>query len=79
MGKSILVIDTPNCCGECKMSGTGVCRKWNTKDLRTFPKDCPLKKIPNKTKHPDSCDNGRYDKGWNDCIDKIFKRVDGNE
>lgn len=48
MSKSILVIDTPPCCGECEMSGTGVCRKWNRKDLRTFPKNCPLKEVPGK-------------------------------
>lgn len=43
MSKSIFVIDTPACCGECPMSGTGVCRKWSMKEARTFPKDCPLK------------------------------------
>lgn len=48
MSKSIFVIDTPNCYGVCPMSGTDVCRKWNMKDARTFPKDCPLKEIPDK-------------------------------
>lgn len=43
MSKSIFIIDTPACCGECPMSGTGVCRKWSMKEARTFPKDCPLK------------------------------------
>lgn len=43
MSKSIFIIDTPACCGECPMSGTGVCRKWSLKEARTFPKDCPLK------------------------------------
>lgn len=43
MSKSIFVIDTPACCGECPMSGTDVCRKWSMKEARTFPKDCPLK------------------------------------
>lgn len=51
MGKAIIVTDMPDCCGECKMSGTGVCRKWNMKDANTFPKDCPLKLInPNLIK-----------------------------
>lgn len=43
MSKSIFIIDTPTCCGECPMSGTSVCRKWSMKEARTFPKDCPLK------------------------------------
>lgn len=43
MSKSIFIIDTPACCGECPMSRTGVCRKWSMKEARTFPKDCPLK------------------------------------
>lgn len=72
MGKSIFIIDTPACCGECPMSGTGVCRKWNRKDAKEFPKDCPLVKIPERADHPDHCDNGRYDKGWNDCLDQIL-------
>lgn len=46
MSKSIFLIDTPKCCGMCPMSGTDVCRKWNMKDLRTFPEDCPLIKVP---------------------------------
>lgn len=43
MSKSIFIIDTPACCGECPMSCTDVCRKWSMKEARTFPKDCPLK------------------------------------
>ena len=43
MSKSIFIIDTPACCGECPMSCTDVCRKWSRKEARTFPKDCPLK------------------------------------
>lgn len=72
MSKSIFIIDTPACCGECPMSCTGVCRKWNRKDAKAFPKDCPLVKIPERADHPDHCDNGRYDKGWNDCLDHIL-------
>lgn len=43
MSKSIFIIDTPVCCGECPMSGTDVCREWNMKEAQAFPKDCPLK------------------------------------
>lgn len=50
MSKSIFLIDTPKCCGMCPMSGTDVCRKWNMKDLRTFPKECPLREVPEPKK-----------------------------
>lgn len=45
MSKSVFMIDTPACCGECPMSGTGVCRKWNRKEARTFPVECPLVEV----------------------------------
>lgn len=73
MKKSILVIDTPNCCGECEMSGTGVCRKWNRKDLQTFPKACPLKKVPEKMALENRWFSKEYTAGFNSCIDEILK------
>lgn len=41
--------------------------------LHGKPGWCPLRDLPEKANHPDYCDNGRYDKGWNDCIDEILK------
>lgn len=79
MSKSILVIDTPPCCGECEMSGTGVCRKWNRKDLRAFPKDCPLKEVPAKMPEESRWYSEEYADGWNACIDEILKGVNVNE
>ncbi len=81
MSKSIFIIDTPNCCGECPMSGTGVCRKWSMKDASNFPKNCPLKEIPIRK------DLGELEKysigedyiwseGYNYCIDEILKKCD---
>lgn len=29
--------------------------------------------MPEKANHPDYCDNGRFDKGWNACLDEIIK------
>lgn len=74
MGKSIFIIGTPACCGECPMSGTGVCRKWNWKDARSFPKDCPLQDAPKKKgKNPYHNERERgYMDGWNDCLDQIL-------
>ena len=63
MSKSIFIIDTPACCGECPMSCTDVCRKWSKKDAKTFPKDCPLKEVPEK-KEQTAFPKGYYD-GWN--------------
>ena len=34
--------------------------------------NCPLKEIPEKVHHENYCDAGRYDKGYNDCVDKIL-------
>lgn len=80
MSKSIFIMETPGCCGMCPMSGTDVCRKWNMKDLNTFPKDCPLVKMPFKI-----AETGRYGgnvyfaEGYNACIDQIMKEVNENE
>ena len=38
----------------------------------TKPDWCPLKPIPQRANHPDWCDGGRYDKGYNACIDEIL-------
>lgn len=80
MSKAILIMDMPNCCGECEMSGTGVCRKWNRKDLRSFPKECPLKEIPehrevNSDPYHVSLTEA-YDFGYNACLDEILKERD---
>ena len=33
--------------------------------------ECPIRPLPDKAHHEDYCDNGRYDKGWNECLEKI--------
>lgn len=80
MNKVVFIMENPNCCGECPMSGTGVCRKWNMKDLKTFSKDCPLKEAPKKLS-PEECDKyaghgcfsrNDFSDGYNMCIDKIL-------
>ena len=38
------------------------------------PDWCPIIPTPERACHEDYCDNGRYDKGWNDCLYRIFGR-----
>ena len=32
---------------------------------------CPLRELPERSDHPEHCDNGRFDAGWNACLDTI--------
>ncbi len=32
---------------------------------------CPIRPMPEKANHKDYWDNGRYNKGWNECIEAI--------
>ena len=40
----------------------------------TKPDWCPIKIAPQRANHENYCDGGRYDKGFNDCLDEIFGR-----
>lgn len=88
MSKSILVIDTPELCIECPLFKHDLdcipeyyCNVSRKEIIILNKKQdwCPLLDLPEKANHPDYCDNGRYDKGWNDCIDEILKGENGNE
>ena len=35
------------------------------------PDWCPIRQLSEKAHHEEYCDNGRYDKGWNECLEKI--------
>ena len=37
------------------------------------PDWCPIKPMPERANHEGYCDNGRYDKGWNDCLAELMK------
>ena len=37
------------------------------------PDWCPIRPIPERAYHEDYWDNGRYDKGWNDCLAELMK------
>lgn len=81
MSKAVLIMDMPEqvcqkctlcyetenddeylCCATGKLLPDGAKPDW-----------CPLRELPEKANHPDYCDNGRFDKGWNACLDKILK------
>ena len=35
--------------------------------------------MPEKSDHPEHCDNGRFDAGWNACLDAIEGGAHGKE
>ena len=89
MAKAVLVMDMPESCGECPFCrGLNECKvkKYLVRD-RLFtiftvdaqimeggkPSWCPLRELPEKANHPAYCDNGRFDKGWNACLDMILE------
>ncbi len=84
MDKAILIIDMPRCCDECfALDDNGdypFCLitqeqrgyTFRTRELRMDK--CPLKKFPRMkftyVDH-DSDAIANYNRGWNDCLDKI--------
>jgi hypothetical protein len=83
MAKAVLVMDDmPECCADCYCGHF----ERDTKELNLVcgatgedannvgkPDWCPLRELPEKANHPDYCDNGRFDKGWNACLDEILE------
>ena len=77
MNKSILVIDTPSCCNECKFLNdnydypeciiTGESRGYNFKTRENKMDKCPLKPLPKKIDF-----NGAFEAGYNYCINDIL-------
>lgn len=85
MAKGIIVVDMPETCrhirGEkekgCPFGGM-VCQVTQ-RDVMEYlvkgskPDWCPIKPMPERANHEGYCDNGRYDKGWNDCLAELMK------
>lgn len=85
MNKSVLVIDTPESCTECKighdMSGYMevciICQIANKVTLNdeaeSRPVWCPLMDLPEKDNgdYPANTPDAGFAEGWNQCIDEI--------
>ena len=79
MSKAVLVIDTPEYCGQCPFYDAlfEMCRH-KFKDIdnaKIRPIWCPLKPLPeedNKEEYFNEWSRG-YQAGWNDCIDAILR------
>ena len=83
MAKAVWVMDMPETCFGCNFGYLGfdeedTCQAYEKvrkidSDTYEKPDWCPLRELPEKVNHPDYCDNGRFDKGWNACLDEILK------
>ena len=89
MSKAVLVMDMPRKCSDCQFyyetydeddDYVSKCEVLNDITIDGFIdkySGCPLKPMPEKANHPDWCDGGRYDKGYNACIDELLKGEEG--
>lgn len=76
MAKGIVVVDMPADCRDCLLRsladdcivGRNVMEYRHDKRK---PDWCPIKPMPERAYHEDYCDGGIYDRGWNECLDKI--------
>lgn len=78
MAKGIVVVDDiPVICAECDfatITPNKECLRCEAKNRIIYnakPDWCPVRVLPEMAHHEDYCDNGRYDKGWNDCLSEI--------
>ena len=84
MAKGIIVVDVPETCGDCACCQyDGQYDRYcgvNGEDLMNIdwngekPDWCPIKPMPERAYHENYCDGGRYDEGWNDCLEEIEGR-----
>lgn len=76
MAKAVLVMDMPENCFKCKLQNWANCKITNKCHVGECRPDwCPLRELPEKANHPAYCDNGRFDKGWNACLDMILENA----
>ena len=73
MSKAVLVMDMPERCADCPLRSSEKTSSTDYYDKK--PDWCPLRELPEKANHPAYCDNGRFDKGWNACLDMILENA----
>lgn len=88
MTKAVLVMDMPESCSDCQLADDDPSGLYcppaddyydgsdSSEDRASF---CPLRELPEKSDHPEHCDNGRFDAGWNGCLDAIEGGAHGKE
>lgn len=91
MSKAVLIMDMPERCADCPLrnslyaKNSYACCHLTLKDISKTdyydkkPDWCPLRELPEKSDHPEHCDNGRFDAGWNGCLDAIEGGAHGKE
>lgn len=80
MSKSILIIDTPENCTDCKFSEYQgiVCRAIGLNKSHSNPQKpdwCPLKELPEKKRYEPLSEGNpvkAWSNGWNACLDEIL-------
>lgn len=86
MPKAVLIMDMPGSCFGCNFchinssGGEDRCQVFEVSravNSETYEKPdwCPIRELPEKANHPAYCDNGRFDKGWNACLDTILENA----
>ena len=86
MSKGIIILnEIPEKCDQCLVRHPGLAYCQITQKSTSHsstgkplsekkrPDWCPVRPMPGRACHEDYCDNGRYDKGWNDCLKTILK------
>lgn len=80
MSKSVLVIDTPECCAKCPLlNGSDECivqdedANFNADTFYDLRQNCPLMDLPEKDTgtYPANTVDAGYAEGWNTCLDEI--------
>ena len=76
MSKAVLVIEMPDCCGECSFCDEAehcmAMEAYCIDDVQDKPDWCPLKPMPEKEKEEYVSDYAKgVKRGWNDAINAI--------
>ena len=85
MAKAVLIMDMPEDCNDCYAMYVSLSERFcrateeNLSAKAERPDWCPLRELPERSDHPENCDNGMFDAGWNGCLDAIEGGAHGKE